>query len=111
MGIDRDIANMPGGVALPRKNGELVFHEPWESRAFSMTVVLHGKALYPWDAFRDRLIAEINSPDNTSGPTPEYYEHWLTAFEKLLLAKGVITRDELEQRKGEFVSGERDEVF
>jgi nitrile hydratase len=111
MGIERDIANMPGEVALPRKNGELVFHEPWESRAFGMTVVLHGRAVYPWDAFRDRLIAEISSADGRSGPTPEYYEHWLTAFEKLLLKKGVITREELAKRTAEILSGERDDVF
>lgn len=111
MGIDREIANMQGEVALPRKNGELVFHEPWEGRAFGMALALHDEGMYPWDEFRDRLIVEINSTDCKSGPTPDYYEHWLAAFEKLLLEKRIMAREEFESRKAEFASGKREEVF
>jgi nitrile hydratase accessory protein len=111
MAIDREIANMQGAAALPRKNGELVFHEPWEGRAFGMALVLHSQGTYLWDEFRNRLIAEINSADCKSGPTPDYYEHWLAAFEKLLIEKGLMAQQEFEKRKAEFVSGEREEVF
>ena len=111
MGIDREIANMHKEVALPRKNGELVFHEPWEGRAFGMALALHGEGMYPWDEFRDRLIAEIDSTAGTSGPRPDYYEHWLAAFEKILLEKGILTREEFEGRKAEFASSQREEVF
>lgn len=111
MGIDREIANMQGEVTLPRKNGELVFHKPWEGRAFGMALALHDDGMYPWDEFRDRLIAEINSTDCKSGPTSDYYEHWLTAFEKLLLEKRIMTREDFESRKAEFASGKREEVF
>ena len=50
---------------VPRSNGELVFSAPWESRAFGMAVALHEQGAYDWDAFRDRLVAEIgaNDPD------------------------------------------------
>ncbi len=111
MEIDREIANMQGTTALPRKNGELIFYEPWEGRVFSMAVTLHGEGTYPWEEFQTRLIAEVNSTDCKSGRAPDYYEHWLAAFEQLLLEKGIMTREEFERRKAEFASGEREEVF
>ena len=43
MDIDREIANMQGATALPRKNGELIFYEPWEGRVFGMAITLHGE--------------------------------------------------------------------
>jgi len=111
MDIDREIASMQGATALPRKNGELVFSAPWEGRVFAMAIALHGEGTYPWEEFRHRLIAEVNSADCKSGAGSDYYEHWLAAFEKLLLEKGIMTRTEFECRKAEFTSGERDEVF
>ena len=33
---DREIANMPGEAALPRRNWELVFNALWEGRAFGI---------------------------------------------------------------------------
>ena len=111
MDIDREIASMQGETALPRKNGELIFSEPWEGRIFAMAIALHGAGTYPWEEFRHHLIAEVNSADSKSNLAPDYYEHWLAAFEKLLLEKGIMTREELERRKAEFASGEREEVF
>jgi nitrile hydratase len=111
MEIDREIANMRGTTALPRKNGELIFSEPWEGRVFGMAITLHREGTYPWEEFQTRLIAEVNSTDCKSDPAPAYYEHWLAAFEKLLLDKGTITREEFERRIAEFASGEREEVF
>jgi nitrile hydratase accessory protein len=111
MEIDREIANMQGATALPRKNGELIFSEPWEGRVFAMAIALHGEGAYPWEEFRTRLIAEVYSADCKSDPAPDYYEHWLAAFENLLLKKGIMTREEFERRKVEFASGEREEVF
>ena len=111
MEIDREIANMQGMTALPRKNGELIFSEPWEGRVFGMAITLHGEGTYPWEEFRDRLIAVVNSTDHKPDPAPDYYEHWLAALEQLLLDKGIMTREEFECRKAEFASGEREEIF
>jgi hypothetical protein len=57
MDIDREIANMQGATALPRKNGELIFSEPWEGRVFAMAVALHDEGTFPWEEFRHRLTA------------------------------------------------------
>lgn len=111
MDIDREIANMQGATALPRKNGELIFSEPWEGRVFAMAIALHGEGTFPWEEFRHRLMAEVNSADYKSDPAPDYYELWLAAFEQLLLKQGIMTREEFEHRKAEFASGAREEVF
>jgi nitrile hydratase len=89
------IAEMSGSAALPRKSGELVFHDPWERRVFAMAVALCERGLYTWDEFRDHLIAEIAAAEHAAGPNalasslPTYYESWLAAFEKLLAEKGI----------------------
>jgi nitrile hydratase accessory protein len=91
------VTDMGGVAALPRKSGELVFHDPWERHVFAMAVALCEHGLYHWDEFRDRLIAEIAAAEQAAGPDadpsslPTYYEHWLAAFEKLLAEKGVVT--------------------
>jgi nitrile hydratase accessory protein len=90
------IADMIGTVSLPRRSGELVFHDLWERRVFALAVALCEQGLYSWDEFRDRLIAEIEAAEQTaaseptSAPPPGYYEHWLAAFEKLLIAKAFV---------------------
>jgi nitrile hydratase accessory protein len=90
-----DIAEMAGLASLPRSSGELVFHDPWERRAFALAVSLCEQGYYQWDEFRDHLIAEIATAEKAAGPNadpdslPSYYESWLAAFEKLLAKKGL----------------------
>jgi nitrile hydratase accessory protein len=97
-------------VDLPRKNGELIFEEPWESRAFGMAVALNEDQCYPWEDFRERLISQIAGADARDDPAG-YYERWLAAFEQLLDENGIISKDELDERTFEFEFGERDDVF
>ncbi|HEY6875671.1 MAG TPA: nitrile hydratase accessory protein [Candidatus Dormibacteraeota bacterium] len=105
MSIDRSIAYLDGDAALPRKNGELVFAAPWEGRAFGLAVVLNEKGEYAWDEFRRRLVDEIANGDHP------YYESWLDALQSVLLARGLVTTDELAKRAAEYISLERDPVF
>jgi len=95
-----DIADMGGVAALPRQSGELVFHDPWERRVFALAVALCEQGLYTWDEFRERLIAAIAAAEQATGPDtlaavlPSYYEHWLAAFEQLLIEKGMSTPEQ-----------------
>jgi nitrile hydratase accessory protein len=107
---DRLVADMGGVAAAPRKNGELVFEAPWQGRAFGMAVALNEQQVYPWDNFRERLIEQIAAAE-ARGDGSSYYEHWLSAFESLLAAEGVVTKDEIDERTYEFEFGERDDVF
>lgn len=109
---ERLVADMGGGAALPRKNGELVFEEPWESQAFGMAIALYQQGRYDWEEFRRRLIAEIGSWE-ASGEDEravwDYYRHWLASLEALVKEKGFVSEEEIEQRAREYVSGARDE--
>ena len=108
--VDRVVAAMEGRTALPRKNGELVFDEPWHGRVFGMAVALHEQGLYEWEAFRQTLIAQVAAAEARGGAFA-YYEIWLATFEELLATNGVVTREEVEETTYQFEFGERDEVF
>ena len=107
---DRQIADMEGAAALPRKNGELVFNEAWEGRIFGMAVAMSEGRQFNWEEFRQQLIAEIGTADE-AGSESSYYERWLAAFERLLDQKGLLPATELTTRTAEFESGTRDDVF
>ncbi len=105
---DNQIANMGEGIALPRKNGELVFEAPWEGRAFGMAVALNENGEYEWSEFQNLLAAEIADAEQ-GHDSSTYYERWLASLEKLLLDKGMLEAKELEVRTTEYASGERDD--
>jgi nitrile hydratase accessory protein len=99
-----------GGATVPRRNGELVFDEPWQGRVFGMAVALSEQGLLPWEEFRQTLIAEIAAAEARGGEF-RYYHAWLAAFERVLAARGAVRPDELEETTFQFEFGERDEVY
>jgi nitrile hydratase accessory protein len=110
LAAERVVADMTGALAMPRKNGELVFAEPWQGRAFGMAVALSEAGVFVWEEFRQALIAEIAVAERAPGPF-EYYEVWLATFERLLAAKGLVSPGELDESTFQFEFGERDDVF
>jgi nitrile hydratase accessory protein len=105
---DQRIANMDVEMALPRQNGELVFAEPWEARAFGIAVALNEAGVYPWRAFSQELAAEIAAAEQHGRPT-SYYERWLATLARLAIAQGLVTPEELAARTAEYASGAHDE--
>jgi nitrile hydratase accessory protein len=101
MDVDRRVADLEG---LPRKNGELVFAAPWQSRIFGMAVALNERGTYEWDDFRRRLVDEI-----ARDPDRDYYGSWLGALERLLLDTRVLSDTELTRRKAEYANQLRDD--
>jgi nitrile hydratase accessory protein len=108
--VERLVADMTGPAAMPRKNGELVFAEPWQGRAFGMAVALSEGGAFAWEEFRQELIAQVAAVERRGGSF-EYYEVWLATFERLLAAKGLVSGAEVEECAFQFEFGERDEVF
>ena len=92
--------DLGGPEAPPRRNGELVFSAPWESRIFGITLALHEVGLFPWEDFRARLIAEIAERERGDAAW-SYYACWAAALESLLGARGVCPAPELEARTRE----------
>lgn len=93
---NKDVAEMSGRVALPRKSGELVFHDNWERRAFAMAVALAESGQYEWPEFQRQLIATIGTAEmeDPQNPSHDYYESWLQSLEKILIEQEILT-DEL----------------
>ena len=90
-----------GGVeAMPRSNGELVFEEPWQARAFGIAVGLVQEQGLDWEEFRSRLIDEIGAWEREHGNAPsdayDYYERWLAALERLVLETGMVSAAEID---------------
>lgn len=97
MSVDPAIA---GETTLPRRNGELVFDEPWESRAFGLAVALHRAGVVEWEEFRARLVDAIAAWERTSGGPEEwsYYARWHQALESLVVERGLVANDEIARR-------------
>jgi hypothetical protein len=50
-------------MKLPRDNGELMFHSPWESRVFAMAVLLCEKGEYAWNTFNEQFAKFIGDAE------------------------------------------------
>jgi nitrile hydratase accessory protein len=94
--LDLDVE---GPAAPPRSNGELVFAEPWESRAFGLALTLHDRGLFEWEAFRQQLIKAVARAE-TAGGEWSYYRCWLEALESLLGIEGLVEDGAIEERAG-----------
>ncbi|MDE2997871.1 MAG: nitrile hydratase accessory protein [Gemmatimonadota bacterium] len=95
--IDRRIADAKTTVALPRRNGELVFEAPWEARAFGLAVALCEKGVYEWREFSAALASRIAAAEKENDPSG-YYARWVASLEELAVEKGLVARGQLRAR-------------
>jgi nitrile hydratase accessory protein len=92
--------DLADALAPPRRNGELVFEAPWESRIFGVTMALCEAGRLDFAEFRRALIAEIAAFEAASQPPSAwcYYERWAAALEHVLARRGVCGLPEIEAR-------------
>jgi nitrile hydratase accessory protein len=97
------VLDIDGPAAPPRANGELVFAEPWESRAFGLAMSLNASGVFEWEDFRRQLIAAVAEAEGeaTEEEPYSYYRCWLLALERVLDAGGVVTDEQLRARAEE----------
>lgn len=93
-----DAVNVVPRLPLDEDGGP-VFSAPWEARVFAMTLQAHQAGVFTWPEWAETLGAELASDGDGSGETLGYYDHWLTAFEKLLNAKGIAGAGQLAELK------------
>jgi len=88
-----EVAEMEGGAALPRKSGEMVFHENWERQAFAIAVNLAERGVFAWSEFQQQLIESVAEAEREDALNPSrgYYESWLVALERLLEKKKLLS--------------------
>jgi nitrile hydratase accessory protein len=86
--------DVDGPAAPPRSNGELVFAEPWQGRAFGLVMTLTERGVLSYDAFREALIGQIAAQEQAS-PTgqSDYYRCWLQALEQVLTDAAVVDHE------------------
>jgi nitrile hydratase accessory protein len=86
-----DVAEMPC-AGLPRKSGELVFHDEWERRAFALAVSLAEHGLFEWREFQQQLIRSVGEAErgDPQHPSRGYYESWLVSLERLVEKKKLL---------------------
>jgi nitrile hydratase accessory protein len=89
-----------GPAAPPRSNGELVFAQPWESRAFGMAVALYEAGVFSWPQFQAALTARIAHWQDIAVDQTQwsYYDHWLGALEDVLAGCLAIDADDVTAR-------------
>lgn len=90
-------SDLRGDLALPRANGELVFAEPWQARAFGIAVALNERGAYPWRDFHHSLAREI-AAQGSGAAADHYYARWLAALETLLAERGILSPAEIAAR-------------
>ncbi len=93
--------DIDGPAAPPRSNGELVFAEPWEGRAFGLVMALVDGGVVSYDMFREALIAQIAAWEASppAGTQWSYYRCWLQALEQVLDAEALLTGGDLDARQ------------
>jgi len=86
---------MGGSPAGPIGRGQVEV-EDWERLADAINGALGAKGLQTTDQHR-RVIESLADYRGLS-----YYERWVAATEKLLVEKGILTTDEVDERAAEF---------
>jgi nitrile hydratase accessory protein len=102
----KNLAVLPN---LPRDEGGPVFAEPWEAQAFALAVKLSEQGHFTWKewaaALADELKAAASRGELDDGS--RYYQHWLTALERLVTAKGLSDLATLQARKEAWIEAYR----
>ena len=98
---DAVIDVLAGTAPLPRDRDGPVFAEPWQAQAFAMAVALRDRGVFTWDEWAAALGAEIARAQaaGDSDDGSRYYDHWLAALERLVVAKGAADSETLRHRK------------
>ena len=90
---------------------ERVFGEPWQAQAFALTLQLHAAGHFTWQEW-SRYLAEAiragGAPDESDESDEDsYYRHWLSALERLLMDKHLLSAAEHRKRQQAWASAAR----
>jgi nitrile hydratase accessory protein len=82
-----------------------VFAEPWEAQVFALAVTLSSQGLYSWREWTETLGGELAqiSGDTQALNETRHYLHWLTALERIAVAKGIVDKQALAVRKRQWI--------
>jgi hypothetical protein len=92
--VNPTLLDVDGIAAPPRRNGELVFEAPWQSRVFGLCAAI-VETCFEGDRepFRRQLIAAI-----AADPDRPYWDSWTVALEHLVVDAGLLDESSIERR-------------
>jgi hypothetical protein len=94
--VNADLLDADGIAAPPRRNGELIFEAPWQSRVFGLCAAI-VETCFDGDRepFRRQLIAAI-----AAEPGRPYWDSWTIALQQLVLDVGLLDELAIEGQLG-----------
>lgn len=98
----QDLRELVGGDGT---DGDHVFAEPWQARAFALALALCERGIFSLRDFQVALIGRINSYEKSRciAGTGDYYTLWIEALEHLLAEKNMLPRERLSLLEHEVV--------
>lgn len=91
MNSAHDMGGLMGFGPVAPNPDEPRFHAEWERRAFALTIAAGATGAWSIDAMR-HARESLPPPEYL---TSTYYEIWAKALERMVLARGLASRDEL----------------
>jgi len=93
--------NLASPMRLPRDEDGPVFAEPWQAQAFALAVKLSEQGYFTWKEWAATLAGELQAAASRGEPDDgsHYYDSWLRALERLVVAKGLSDPATLLARK------------
>lgn len=94
--VNTDLLDVDGVAAPPRRNGEIVFEAPWQSRAFGLCAAIIETCFGgDREPFRQQLIAAI-----AAEPDRPYWDSSTVALQELVMEAGLIDEFAIPIRSG-----------
>ena len=93
-----DLGGMHGFGPVEREPDEPVFHAPWEAGVVAIRRSRSMGRFFNIDEFRHSI--ERMDPAHYLGSS--YYERWLDGLARVLVEKGVVTLEKVEERAASF---------
>ncbi|HEV7600503.1 MAG TPA: nitrile hydratase subunit beta [Bradyrhizobium sp.] len=90
----QDMGGVWAGPVRPEPN-EPPFHAEWERRAFALTLAMAMPG--GWNIDMSRFAREDRPPEDYLSKS--YFEIWLAGLERLMLARNLVSSDEIEAGK------------
>lgn len=87
------LKTLPLGV-----DADVAFSEPWEAKAFAIVVKLAEAGHFTWPEWVEcfsQEVAAATAVEAAGGRPKSYYEQWLDAAERIMVAKGVTSKEQL----------------
>lgn len=78
-----------------------MFADPWQAQAFALAVKLSEQGYFTWPEWSVALAEELKAAADRGDPDDgsHYYDHWLSALERLVAAKGLTDLAAMRARK------------